>query len=485
MFAISKITLLLSFAWHILFYLFIPRFIELPNVVETRWVYDGLISYKDFTTFHFPLGRWILIPLYLISNWNLQVGPFAGLILNLACVAIIYKFGKKFLNKESTAIAIAFFTAFSWFLGTGIMFYEEMFVGLLLLIAFYIYINTYRSNNINPLKVFCFGLLISLAELSGQIGTLTLIILSLFYLALSFNKKINKAKIIKIFFSFTSGALMPLGLLALYFYKNSALQDFFEQNFLYYSVYANTYEKVPLLKLPIPELLLFYVPLATALVFIIYLKLSDKKINYLLVTSTVLTISTIPSIFFSVFHFHHLSYALPLIAVFCGLLLNELYKNKSLIRLVKIVVILVLLGLSIKILPWYIMRSSLTPTGRIANDMQIGDTMYQTVDWIRKNTNKNATILVAGDPLFYFSSQRRPSNKNAYVSPYNWEPLDKTFKEVNEQLPDYWIINRDYFLRLIREYKKEKMVRYIENSLLRNYSLKATFDDWEIWQRTN
>ncbi len=463
----------LSIAWHVFFFIFIFHLIELPGLLESWWTYKGLIYYKDFATFHFPLGRWILLPFYILTNWNLQTGPTLGLITNITSVTLIYKFGQKYFNKIGTTISIIFFSLFSWYLETGIMFYHEMLVGLLLLITFFYFSNKYSLGTVKPASAFLLGFLISITELSGQIVTPTLVAFSAIFLVK------NPRKILL----FLLGSGTPLALLSLYFLTKNAFGEFFKQNFLYYTTYADAYQKVPLLSLPLFELFLFYFPLFISIFTIIYLKFVNVKVNFLFLSSNLLLLSTIPFTIFSVFHFHHLSFALPITSISAGFLFSEIFKNKSTKHFAKLLAILFLLLLSIKLLPWYINSSKLSNIGRIANNLTVGDTMSQTVEWIKENTTSDSTILVAGDTLFYFSANRKPSNKNAYVSPYNWEPLDKTRQDVNQKPPDYWIINRTYFARLIKDYEKQSMVDYIEKSLQDNYSQEAIFDDWEVWKR--
>lgn len=446
-----KLILYLSIVWHIFFFFFIHKLIELPGLLESWWTYKSLIYYKDFATFHFPLGRWILLPFYLLTNWNLLTGPILGLITNILIVIILHKFGKKHFSKAGTSVAIIFFSLFSWYLGTAIMFYHEMLAGLIFLVAFFNFATSQSS--------FKLGIIASLTELAGQIITPTLLIFSVLF-AIKYPKKLWR---------YLLGALVPLTLLSLYFFTNNAFEEFFKQNFLYYTTYAKSYEKVSLLSLPLFELFLFYFPLISLIFF--------KKISFLFRFSVLLLLSTIPFVVFSVFHFHHLSFALPLASIVIGFLYSKKLASK--------ITILFLVILAFRLLPWYINTSSFKNIGRIANNLTVGDTMYQTVDWVKKNTPDSSTILVAGDALFYFSTNRLPSNKNAYVSPYNWEPLKITIQEVNQDLPDYWVINRTYLTRLIKEYKKDLMVTYIEKTLTNSYSQKATFDDWEVWEKQN
>lgn len=479
----SKIVLAVSIAWVVVFFALIPHLIELPNLLESYWTSRGLVYYRDFATFHFPLGRWVLTPLYLAFNWNLQVGPYMGLMLNILCLLLIYKLGKKFLDDKSTSLAIVFFTAFSWFLGTGVMFYHEMFIGFLLLLIFLVFAKA-STSGINKKNAFILGLLSAITEFSGQVASPTIITIFALFVGFIFFKTKFKKTLIYILF-FTSGALIPTALLTFYFNANNALREFFVQNVLYYTIYAGTYEKVPWSSLPISELVIFYLPAMAASCLIIYYLIRGTKVNFLFFSSTVLSLSTIPFIIFSVFHFHHVSYALPLAAITTGFLFYELAQNNKYLTISKLITVVLLSLLLLKIFPWYLQSSNLKNLTRIANNMTTGDTMYQTVEWVKNNTAANSTILVAGDPLFYFSSGRLPSGNNVYVSPYNWEPLSRTFQEVDAHLPDYWIINRTYFQRLTKEYKKEKMVEYINNSLRAKYLQKAVFDDWEIWQKAN
>ncbi len=120
----DKIFLYLTSSWLLLLFLLMPHYIEITGVLETWFPYKGLIPYKEFAAYHFPLGRWILLPLHLVSNWNLELDPFVGLAFGIGTLILIYKFGRRSLSPLGTSISLLFFSLFFWFAATGILFFH-------------------------------------------------------------------------------------------------------------------------------------------------------------------------------------------------------------------------------------------------------------------------------------------------------------------------------------------------------------------------
>lgn len=470
---------ILAIVWQIVSYFSIPHLVELPGIIESWLTYKGLIYYKDFATFHFPLGRWIMLPFYLASNWNLEAGPLVALLTSFIVIWLLAKNFKIFLDHKGISIAIVFFSIFNWFLATGIVFYHEMFIGLLLLVCLYLLLQIYTDKFKNYTASFLLGIMLSITLLSGQIAAITIAAFGLSYLLLARDVQIKRSVLGRSVLLVAASVLIPGFIFIAYFAKHNALNEMIFWNIDYYKTYSGNYEKLGITSLPWLELIAFYTPLIVLL--LVNLKnIFMKTINMLDFVFLILSISTVPFIFFSVFHFHHVSYALPLFCVFAGYSYIRLSKLKH-IKFIIVALFAVLVFESI--VPWYWSRVRLPRPLKVVNDTYPGDGMYESAQWIKNNTSDDSKILVAGDPLFYFRSERIPSSKHMYVSPYNWEPFNLIMPEVNSNPPDYWIIDTNFMTRLQNEYKKPDIVNYIQNQVNDCYIKKFEKLNWQVWQR--
>lgn len=469
---------LLAIVWQILGYFSLPHLVELPGIIESWLTYKGLVYYKDFATFHFPLGRWVMLPFYLASNWNLEAGPLVALLTSIIGIWLLKKTFKDFFDSKGFVVAVIFFSIFNWFLATGIVFYHEMFIGLLLLVCLHLLLQIQKDKFKNFFLAFLLGVMLILTLLSGQIAAITLLNFALVYLLMIWKNKIEKKVAIKSVVWICAGISLPLVIFIGYFVKNKAVSEMIFWNIDYYKTYSGDYEKISFLQLPLIELVAFYMPLA-ALLVLNTKKVLQKKLDMYALSMLILALSTIPFIFFSVFHFHHVSYALPVFSFLAGYCFVQLNKQRKIRLLLTLVFVFFV---STSIVPWYLERLQLFRPLKIINDTHPGDEMYEAVEWIKTNSNGNEKILVAGDPLFYFSSRRIPSNKHMYVSPYNWQPLSLIQPDVEENRPNYWIVDSNFMVRLKKEYKRDDMVIFIEGQL--NTCYKKLFDNqsWQIWK---
>lgn len=467
----TRLPLTLSIVVITLLFLFMPHTIELTGTLETWFPFKGLTLYKDISMFHFPLGRLPLYPLHIITNWDLRFDPFVGLAVGILTLITLYKFGKRFLSVGATGVALLFFTCFYWYLSTAILYFHEQLIGLLLLIAIYLF---FEIRSVNPRtasfdwKIFLIGLTLSVAEFSGQIATLTVAALSLLTFFTIFKQKGSKRKLLL----FITGLIIPPLIISLYFFSKNALYEFWFWNTAYYLIYSSFTKQTPLNELPLVQLLAFYSPL-----FITFL-LKPKSIIFFL------TLSTMPFILFSIYHPHHANYALPLLAITAGYTFDFFQKSKVK-TLTTIFVGLFCLITAYEILPWYFKRLKPLsfPNTKIVNDLYADDPMYDAVAWIKENTNDSDRLMVVGDPLFYMRADKLPSARPAKSIPYSWEPLDKISREIRQTPADYWIIDTGSVKRIREVNNKPHMADFINDELAGNYQKEVTFKNWEIWKQ--
>lgn len=473
----ARLVFYLLLVWLTIIFIFLPHYVELTGVLETWFSTQGLVYYKDFAAYHFPLGRLILLPIHLISNWNLEVDPWLGLIIGLATLYTIYIFGQRFLSVVGTAISLVFFSIFFWYAATGILFFHEILIGLFLALIIYLLFKLHNERKVNNRLIFSLGILIAITELSGQIATITLGVISI--LTLYEISKNHVKNTILYYGIFLAGIAIPFLLFSIYFLLKGALLEFYHYNITYYLLYAN-YKRDSLLSLPIADLLVFYIPLLALLAITLLQKL--QKIDYKIVFALFLSASTIPFIIFSIYHPHHLNYALPILAITAGIA-YDISKNHKLIFLSGVAIFLLILITSL--LPWHIERIKFPPNFRIANDLypDSKDPMKDAVNWVKDNTFENTRIMVMGDALFYLRSDRLSSARPSKGMPYGWNPMSQIEKEITENRPDFWIVSRGFTKALINYWNRPDIIQFLDSELENCYILKINFEDWQIWEK--
>lgn len=435
---------------------------------------------------HFPLSTFLLFPFYLISNWYLKLEPLFSLILALATLALIFRISIRLLSQKATILSLAFFTLLFYYFTTSIQYSMEAVVGLLLTIIIYKIVLTLNSKKISPFGIFLDGLLIGITELTGQIATLSLIVIFLFHIYQIHKRAHNKKDYIRSLSFYLSGILLPIAVLSTYFIKNNAFTDFFYLNVTYYFNYLHlAKENNQSRNFPWGQITIFYAPLVAALFAIITkFKLQSKNTIYILITFV--TISSIPSIVFSIFHPHHFLYILPTTAILTGLAFDVLSKNRSSLgRLLTLFLLLIIvINILSVVLPWYWEQSGRNKRNSIVNDVLPGTDMDSAVKWVLLNTEKSDKILVAGDNLFYVRADRLPSAKRQLVAPWHYKPMESTIPIIVNNRPDYWIIDSDYIKRLKSPegWNSPEITDFLDSELRECYQKLIEFSTWQIWR---
>lgn len=485
-YGIPKITLFISSLLLIIIFLFNPHYIYTNGLIDQWFTAKGLIYYKEFNEFHFPLGNLILILFRLVTNWNLELDPFIGLFFGIVTLTILYKIGTKILTPFGNVVSLLFFAIFFWYAATGVIYYDEILIGFFIsiLLLFIFNFSPKNSKTISPLSLFLVGIIFALTEFSGQIATLTLGVFFLYltYLIYKFKKPLS------VFWSaylpLIAGVTLIISIFSLYFVISNAFQEFFYYNFTYYLQYAG-YEK-NIFALPKDQIIYFYSPLLI-ITLISLTKLFTKKPitqthGFLLVSSLL----TIPFIIFSVYHPHHLSYALPILAITAGFCVN--FKEKSaLLKIISCAMIIIPSYIAIiTILPWHTSRIVSPPSMKIANDVypQDNSPINDISAWLKATASQDSKILVMGSPIVYVKSNLMPASRPSKGMPHSWEPISEIRKEILSKPPDYWIVDQQFITRLRTNYPDfNNIMPFIDYEMLHCYTLEKTFNKWQIWKR--
>lgn len=435
------------------FFLFtkLPHVSWIPGFTGAWFLDKGLILYKDILQTHFPFTQFLLWPLLKITNWSLWVEPILALLIVISTSLYIYFKTTNWLSKNARALSVFFFSSFVWYFITQVQFCEELLIGLFILIIFIITINSFTKKVSNK-KMFLLGNLFSITLLTGQIAIPVLFTLFLINLY-TYRKKI---------YFLILGILIPILVVLTYNWLNNSLFDFYFWNIEYYLTYAKmSGQKEEIL--PWLDILFFTIPSV--------LLISKNKIK---ISFSLVGLSSIPLIIFSIFHPHHFLYSLPIMAICLGMALDKL-------KVTKIYLLFFSLYFIFYLVPWYTGR--FVNTGKIVNLSAVSSDKNQldVINWLQSNSKESDKIIVAGDPMFYFRSDRLPANKYFTVLPWHYNPLSVTTIEFDNKKPKYWIIDKSYRQRLLIGWKAPEIIDFIKKQLL-DYELVYENTEWEIWR---
>lgn len=471
---------LLSTLFLVFAFLFNPHYIEL-SILENWFFTKGLVWYKQFPAEHFPLGRLILLPEQLLFNWNFHIDPFFALFFAIISLWMIYKFGKKYFTNLGTSIGIIFFGMFYWYFATGILFFHEILIAVLILWAMKYLFKLNENKILSNRQILFFGILLSLIELSGQIATPTVGIFALLvaYLAIRQTRNIQKLK--TNFIYLVLGFFIPFTPFLIYCLINNSLSEFIYYNITYYLTYTQDASK-NLLTLPYNIIFVFYLPLIIQCLLLF----SDKNRTFQNISIFLLSLSTIPGVLLSIFHFHHFNYALTILSLGMVINFSQKYPSKFIKNAIWTGVIVSMIYTFIAIiLPWHTSRIIFPPSLRIYNaETQSGDNTHETIEWIINNTKGNDRIMVIGTSIVYFKTNRLPASRPAKGIPYTWIPIDKVGKEILASPPDYWIIDVKFLNRVVENNNRKEIKNFMDIALANCYKKVQQFNNWEIWQRS-
>lgn len=470
----KKLTFIISLT--LLFHLFLslPHLIWHPGYLYSWFISKNLVIYRDFIHYHLPLATYLIFPFYLAFNWNPEVGPVFSLITASLTLYLLYKISSKY-RSQTASTSLLIFPFLFYYSTTAVQYTMEAVAGLLILLLIYrlFYLNSnpkwYHLTN---------GFLISLTFLTDQITAPTLFFLTLTDLYLIFNATNYQSQYLK---QLLIGLIMPITILGLLSISQHGLSDLIYQNVTYYLTYLKLANSKSQTILPWRDILFFYsIPL-----FSFHLLLT-KKMTTKQILLFLGIIASVPTIVFSVFHPHHFLYIIPFIIVYSIITIDLTIKqkNKFTTFCLTILLFLIFYHLSQTIIPWNLSRINFKPKG-VVNIISEGDSAYGAVDWIKKYTPPNSTLLVVGDSLVYKYSNRLPSSKIHGFTPWSLKPLEKNKQEIIKNKPDYWLIFYDYQNRLFEKDKwnSPEIVNFINDLITKDYLLVEKTDAWEMWQK--
>ncbi|MFC1625833.1 ArnT family glycosyltransferase [Patescibacteria group bacterium] len=476
----TKLIIFILALWIIFWFVFNKHFVEVGAYMESWFAYKGLIFYKDFSTFHFPLGRLPLMLIHYFTNGSTGSSSYVALFFGLLILYPLYLFGIKFLSKTATFISLAFFSLFYWITQSAISYTYETLISFFLAITLYLFFNLVDNVTLNPKKLLVFGLMVSLCELSGQLATITLATI-VGLLIFRYLKRYNTKKLVTPLFYLLFGLAIPFTVTILYFIFNNALGDFISSNTLPYITYAESAQRT-FWGLPFRELLAYYTPLLTLITLMIFRVVKKEKLTNSLYFFLI-GISTIPFIFFGIYHPHHLLYALPVFSIMAGYV-YDLAKSNINGRFIILVGAIIFVSIYLwNLLPRLTKNITFPPDFTVTNDTRPGDGMYESIEWMKENSQPSDKIIVVGNPLFYVKSNRMPASRPSENMPHKWEPFDKVKKELLATPPKYWVVFDSLTRRIVKDFKKPQMMEWLNNVLNSCYKSVYKNSGIEIWER--
>lgn len=473
--------IIIPILWLVFWFVFSKHFVEVGTFMGSWFAFKGLIFYKDFPSFHFPLGRVPLIIADYFSNASLGSGSFLALFFGLLTLYPLYLIGRKFLSKTASFITLAFFAFFYWVAQSAISYTYETVIAFFLSFTLLLFLNLNHELSLNAKKWFIFGLVVGLCELAGQLVTITLATIMIL-LAVRFKSRYEIKKLLKPFGFSLLGMILPFTIVTGYFIFKNAFWDFITSNTLPYISYKDS-SQIDFWALPFNELLAFYTPLL-ALILLQILRIGKiKKLPSF--SLSLIGLSTIPFIFFGIYHPHHLLFALPVMSITAGFAWDLAKSGKKAGLLIISFAILIFSLIYLKdLLPRLKRNLTFPPNFTITNDTKPGDGMYEAIEWIKENSSPGDKIMVVGDPLFYVHSGLLPASRPSEGIPHNWEPFEKVKKEIEASPARYWIVDDGLVNRMVKDFKKGFMVDYVYETLNKCYKSQGKFGGTEVWLRT-
>src|SRR3989338_5012953 len=455
-------SLIFSGIWLVLLYFRLPHLIWHSGVLMAWFTDKGLVMYKDFLNFYLPLSTYFVLPFFKVTNWNLETEPILSLAIALLTLILIFKTATRFLSPLGTSLSLFFFAVLFYYFTTAIQYSGESITGFFLILTVNRVFSFLGSKNdsthdltvgvsscsrfASPTSsepttstclrrvvlrrynknrdIFIIGILISSTVLFNQISALALFVITIFTL-LNIRKGLNQ-QFLKSLLFLSFAIILPMLLVSLYFVKQNALPDLIYNNVFYYINYIKLARgSGNLLNLPWNEIFLFYIPAIIGIYSISTLKVISPTLRTALFLLLSVSIITIPSIIFSVFHRHHFLYALPIISLLFGIVFDIVMRSKGLFGKVAVLLagIFIVYQVFSTVFPWYSHRILAGRNNYIANDILPGDSMNDAVIWIEEHTKTEDKLLVAGDGFFYFKAGRLPASKFFTVLPWHYKPI--------------------------------------------------------------
>jgi len=411
--------------WELYIMVRLPKQAWVEGLLESWYTSKGLVFYKDFINQYPPFLHMLMVPYHKIFGFT-QTPTLVLAPLNSILIIVILSIASfRWLKGKYRVLPILFFVFWDPVLSMN-HFSTAAFHELVNLLAFVLWLAWYKKESRSIALII--GFLLSSSLFSMHI--------SVFFVCSIFLTFIFKPQS---FLFALIGFLLPPFYIFIWFLKHNALYELYWWNLVYYLKYYPYTNLGRGLVNTVTFLAVF-----SPLLFAVRSKVSPVVILIL--------ISLPLSIWFAIFHPIRFQIALPIYAFVFGWGLEKMSKMKQK-KYINRALILLVLVLNIAsfyyyMFPFYKSSFAYRRDRSIITKLYSDDPMYEAVNWIKDNTPDDAKLFVMADPMFHIETNRLPvSARGTMNQPFTYEPLDTLGQELDENPPDYWIVDE----RLVNE----------------------------------
>lgn len=465
------IVFLLAIFWELFVFVRLPRQAFIQGLLESWFVSQGLVFYKDFGGQYLPFLRLLMVPLHEIFGYSQYTTIILAPINSLAILCLLFLASNKWFSGWFKLIPISFFSVWHTFLSNN-HFVATSFLGLTVLIIIMLWLSWWDKPTRK--KSFFIGLFTAFSVYTLQIVLLFGLLLNLSFL-LKFRSHFKEA-ITHLLSSFC-GFLIPTVVIILWFLSKGALYDLYVQTIKYhftnypYSSFGRETENI-----------LIYLSIHLPIILFLLTGLKDQK--KIALFSIFITLPL--TFWFAVFHPLRFEISLPAFALIFGLAVQGLYKSKSQkYRKFGFALLFLILSVNIFTISKYKLisyKEKLFETEyshQIISAVYEDDPMHDAIVWMKENSNPNDRIFVLADALFYVESGRLLANRRAVASePFVYTPFEEFKVEIENSWPAFWVIDERQWDRMDDFGYKE--LRYNFQKLVEKDPIVAKFDYWTI-----
>lgn len=467
-----KLTFLLSIFWELFIFIRLPKQAFIQGLLESWLVSQGLIFYKDFGGYYLPFLRMLMVPLHNIFGYSQYTTIILAPITSLLVLFVLFRASQKWLKGWFRVVPLLFFSIWHTLLSYN-HFEATAFLGLIVLISVVFWLLWWDEPT--SLKSFFIGLFSAFGVFSLQIVLPFYLILNLSFL-LKY-KELGFKRLFNLLFISLIGFLIPTIIITTWFLLNGALDD------LYNATIAYHFTNYPYSSLGKgEEIVLVFLSIHIPVILLLTTLFRNSKNIALLLMTICLPIT----FWFAIFHPLRFEISLPIFSLIFGLGLQDAFKKKSRI-IVNFSRILLISILVINFYTLYKYKLSFyrekvfnnNHSQAIISKIYPDDPMYDTVEWIKKNSNPKDKIFVMGDALLYVETKRLPSNRRAVASePFVYTPFEKFKEEIEQDWPSFWVVDERLWKRF-EDFGYRKLGDDFQRLIERDPIVK-TFDYWTI-----
>lgn len=404
---------------------FLPFHVWDAGVARPWYMLHDYIPYRDFVWIRMPFDLFVLTGWYKIfgaTGYAYQLFIYTELIL----LSILVFFSGRVFLKKFYYLPFFFFNVFLFPLFQNTE-EGEILVGILSLLLFLTISAHFKNKRVS--YVFIAGLISGLSFITKQNSALILIAT---FAALFFDFYINKEKIkilLRNFLIYSSGVLVPVIGIILYFIFKQGLEDFLHYTIFFIGSYSQAYV------IKGNGLLIVFAYMSLLVPFILLFKktaLSAQSFIFLLL----LIVSLFPSMFPSFLSYRAFT-AYPLISIVAGILLAISIGTsiKKMGMAVIFIGLILFIFFNKTFIDSYIISIKYGEFKYGQYLTSYGETESEIAGLIGNNSKDGDKIINYGSEMIYVLSNRLPANKHVDPFPYLLYPYEETTKVFTDNPP--------------------------------------------------